>query len=112
MVDTCLIERKTGETTTGGVITPTWSTVYQGRCRLKSETTMGQGADIGEAYRVIGRHVLQLPVTATGLAEGDRVTMSTSALDPDLPGRVYVLREVNRATHATRRELTLIEVTS
>lgn len=114
MVDACTIERQTGETTTGGVITPTYSPVYTGKCRLQVQAEAGQGTDVGEAYRIVRRIVLSLPfVTATEqLLEGDRVTMTAASLDASLVGRRYTLRDVLAKTHATARRATLLEVTS
>lgn len=113
MLDACLIQRRTGSGTgPGGVITPTWSTVYTGKCRLKVETETGQASDIGEAAVILTRRVLQVPMTAVGLLEGDRATITSSALDPALVGNVYAVRDVPEGTTLTRRDVTLTEVTS
>lgn len=113
MVDACVIKHKTGETTgAGGVITPTWSTLYTGKCRVQSNATTRQGSDVGEAYLVVERHEVQLPMSVTGLQEGDQITITASALDPDLVGRVYTVRDVLRKTHLTARRVTVLEVTS
>lgn len=114
MVDACVIRRKTGESTIGGVVTPTYSTLYTGKCRVqvKSDSQSGQGQNVGEAYLVVERLEVQLPVTVTGLQEGDRITISASALDPDLVGRVYAVRDVLRKSHLTSRRVTVLQVTS
>lgn len=114
MVDACTVTRKTGETTgAGGVITPTVSTLYTGKCRVQvAAKTPGHGQDVGEAYLVVERHQVQLPMTVVGLQEGDRITITASALDPDLVGRVYSVHDVLRKTHLTSRRLTVLEVTS
>jgi hypothetical protein len=111
-VDACVIKRRTGETTSGGVITPTWSTLYTGKCRIQTRQLEGQGRDVGEAYVVLERREIQLPITATGLQEGDQATITASALDPDLVGRVYTIRTVTSKTHLTSRRAEIIEVTS
>jgi hypothetical protein len=41
MVDACQIRRQTGETTTGGVITPTWTSLYDGPCRVQTQAQGG-----------------------------------------------------------------------
>lgn len=112
MQDTCTITRKTGEVVSGGVITPTYVQIYTGNCRIQARRVESQGSNVGEAYRLIERLELQLPVTVTGLAEGDVVTVTASALDPDLLGRVFAIRGVTAKTHLTYRRAELIEVTS
>jgi hypothetical protein len=113
MVDACTITRQTGETTgAGGVITPTTSTLYTGKCRVQFKPMQGNGADVGEAYLLLVRREVQLPMTVTGLLEGDRITITASALDPDLVGKVYVVRDVEAKTHLTSRRVTVLEVTS
>lgn len=113
MVDTCVIRRKTGESTgAGGVITPTYSTLYTGICRVQSQPQTQTGTDVGEAYLVLERHEVQLPMSVTGLAEGDQITITASVLDPDLVGRVYAVRDVARKSHLTARRVTVLEVTS
>lgn len=112
MVDACTIRRKAGESTIGGVVTPTYSTLYTGKCRVQVKADAGQGQNVGEAYLVVERHEVQLPITVTGLQEGDRITITASALDPDLIGRVYAVRDVLRKSHLTSRRVTVLEVTS
>lgn len=112
MVDACTIRHKTGESASGGVITPTYSTLYNGKCRVQVRSEAGQGQNVGEAYLVVERHEVQLPMTVTGLREGDQITITASALDPDLVGRVYVVRDVVRKSHLTSRRVTVLEITS
>jgi hypothetical protein len=113
MVDACTITRQTGETTgAGGVITPTTSTLYTGKCRVQFKPMQGNGADVGEAYLLLVRREVQLPMSVTGLLEGDRITITASALDPDLVGKVYVVRDVEAKTHLSARRVTVLEVTS
>jgi hypothetical protein len=69
----------------------------------------------GRAFEEIAMQVrreVQLPMSATGLREGDRITITASALDPDLVGKVYVIRDVEAKTHLTARRVTVLEVTS
>jgi hypothetical protein len=113
MVDACVIKRQAGESVgAGGVITPTYSTLYTGKCRVQSQAQNHQGTDVGEAYIVLERHEVQLPIAVTGLQEGDQITIVSSALDPDLVGRVFAVRDIARKTHLTSRRVTVLEVTS
>jgi hypothetical protein len=113
MVDACTIKHPTGETTgAGGVITATTSTLYTGRCRVQFKPMQGAGTDVGEAHLLLVRREVQLPMTVVGLREGDRITITASALDPDLVGKVYVVRDIEAKTHLTSRRVTVLEVTS
>lgn len=112
MVDACDIERPAGESTSGGVVTATTADVYSGMCRLQVRQESGAGEKVGEAYVVVQRIELQLPMSAPALLEGDRVTMTASVSDPQLAGRKYRVRDVVRKTDLTARRVTLLEVTS
>jgi hypothetical protein len=117
MSDTCQIRRRTGESTgAGGVVTPVYASppnpLYTGVCRVQSRTQTQAGTDVGEAYLILERREVQLPMSVTGLREGDQITITASVLDPDLTGRVYAVRDVLTKTHATARRVTVIEVTS
>lgn len=113
MVDTCVIKRITGSVTdpNSGVITPTTSTIYTGPCRVQQAQAQGNPQDIGEAFLVIMRHEVQLPVTVTGLQEADQITITASA-DPDLVNRVFTIRDTFHKTHASSRRVQVIEQTS
>jgi hypothetical protein len=72
----------------------------------------GQPTDVGEAALVLLRLEVQLPMSVVGLAEGDEVTITASTLDPDLVGRVFVVRDLAHKTHATARRVGVVEKTS
>jgi hypothetical protein len=115
MVDACTIRRRTGEATdpNSGVITPTYGDpLYSGKCRVQQRTNAGQGQDVGEAFVLVSRFEVQLPMSVTGLAEGDRITITAAALDPDLVDRVFTVRDVAAKSHLTARRVGVTEVTS
>ena len=114
MVDTCTITRTTGETTDTdtGVVTPTTTTVYTGRCRVQQSQL---GADStpatpGEAAVRLVAFEVQLPVSVEGLRVQDVVTVDASALDPDLVDRQFVVLGLAHKTHATARRIQVQEV--
>lgn len=114
MEDTCVIRRRTGETTdpTSGVVTPTRVGVYTGKCRMQHSVAQSQQHDVGEDFVLLQRIELQLPMSVVGLEVGDEVTMTASAYDPDLPGRVFLVRDLFHKTNATARRVQLTERTS
>src|SRR5438045_283872 len=86
MVDTCLIRRRTSEATDPdtGVVTPTYTQVYAGKCRVQQQVPVSRPADIGQDAVWLARLELQLPMSVVGVQSNDLVTITASALDPDL----------------------------
>lgn len=114
MVDTCVIRRVASGSTDPdtGVITPTYATVYTGRCRVQQSAAQATGVEAGQAYRLILRLELQLPMTVTGVQPEDEVEVTASEHDPDLPGRVFRVRDLAYKSHATARRIGVEEQTS
>jgi hypothetical protein len=114
MVDACTIQRVTGGSTndTTGVVTPTYSTIYSGKCRVQQVVPIAKPAHVGEAAVWLQRLVLQVPMAVTGIASDDLVTITASLLDADLVGRTFRVRELGHKTHMTARRVQLEEVTS
>jgi hypothetical protein len=113
MTDTCVIRRVVGTTADdSGVVTPTYATVYSGKCRVQQPSPSASDRDVGQASRSLQRLELQLPMTATGLQPDDQATITASLTDPELVGRVFILRAMSRGTHKTARRIGVIEVTS
>lgn len=113
MVDECIIRRRTGESIgPGGVITPDYETVYQGKCRMQQPTGTAQEQESGEANLLLVRYELQLPMEAVGLEPDDEVLMVASVHDPDVVDREFLIRAVAHKSHAVMRRLQLEERTS
>jgi len=114
MVDACIIRRITGQVTDPdtGEVTTTYTTIYEGKCRLQQQGQQARPEQAGEAYLLMLRRELQLPMSVTGLRTEDEVTMTASAYDPDLPGRVFLVRDLFGKTEATARRVQVEEVTS
>lgn len=115
MVDTCLIRRITSEITdpASGTITPTYATVYTGKCRVQQKEAQGrEETNVGQAYLIMLVVELQLPMSLTGLQVDDEVTITAAAHDPDLVGRVFTVRDLMHKTHATARRPSVQERTS
>jgi hypothetical protein len=114
MTDTCSIRRRTGSTTdeNTGVETPSFVEIYTGKCRLQQSDADAQAQNAGEAYVLLQRVQLQLPISVTGLKVGDEVTITASINDEDLVGRDFLLRDLPRKTDATARRVRVEEKTS
>lgn len=113
MVDTCTIRRLTGETVDGaGRITPTYATVYAGKCRVQQQSAaQAQQHDTAEDHLLMLRLEVQVPMAVTGVQAGDEVVITAAALDPDLAGRVFRVHDLAHKTHATARRLGVVERT-
>lgn len=116
MVDACTIEHQTGQTVgAGGVITPTMTVAYSGKCRVVVRTRErlgGSWMDVGEELRVVSRLELQIPISAPEPVEGDKVTITASVYDPQLPGKVYSVRDIMHKSFLTSRRITITETSS
>lgn len=115
MVDACTIRRRTGEATdlVTGVVTPQWSPVYTGRCKVQQSTlgAASEPADPGEASVRLVAYSLHLPVaTSAGLRDGDEATITAATHDPDLVGRVFTILGDAGKSYATARRLEIQEV--
>lgn len=114
MVDTCLIRRLTGSATDPetGNVTPTYTTVYSGRCKVRLKVPRAQPQTVGEAAVFVARLELHVPVTVTGVASDDLVTVTAAAHDQDLLGRSWHIRELFHQSFPSARRFSMIEVTS
>ena len=114
MHDTCTVQHATGSSTDpeNGVITPTYSTVYSGVCKVQQATPAATPTDLAEAAVFVGQLTLHLPVTdATALvAPDDLVTITACVLDTSLVGKTFRLRGPAHKSFATARRYPMVEV--
>ena len=112
MRDTATIRRVTGQTTSAtGVVTDTLADVYTGKCRLQLRGLTSEARTVGEAYLMVSRIELQLPVSAPLVREGDKVTV-TASVNAALAGRRFVVQAAPDKSEESCRRATLLEVTS
>lgn len=113
MVDTCTIERPSGDTTTDpntGAVTPAApAQLYSGPCRFQIRSSAEERTDSGEQRFRLSSSVVKLPISATKYADGDLVTWVTSRHDPAGPGRHFRVVAVEEKSHATERRLNVEE---
>ncbi|GAA2566361.1 hypothetical protein GCM10010435_44420 [Winogradskya consettensis] len=108
MVDACTIRRATGERVSDGYGDVTDEYVdpdpYAGKCRVQlSRYSSSSETDVGEDQVVLLAVEVQLPMSVVGLEVGDEVHMTASQTDPDLVGRVFVIRSLMHKTDASSR---------
>jgi hypothetical protein len=114
MVDTCTVKRLASTSTDPetGVITPTYTTVYSGVCRVQQRVPRATPQTVGEAEVFVARLELHVPVTVTGVASDDLVNITASVNDPDLLGRSWHVRELAHKSFQSARRFSMIEITS
>jgi hypothetical protein len=112
MVDTCKIEHVTGTAwdEDSGTSTPTYDTRYSGKCRTQTTLTSEAAQSAGEREWTIQSLTVSVPMSVTGVEVGDRVTITSTALDLDLVGRVFTVVALAHKTHMTARRFRVEEV--
>ena len=109
MTDTCTITRANGEPTynpsTLTYTTPTPTTVYTGKCRVKPSVLSGNTTvQAGEERVALWPFSISVPFSATDVELDDIVTVTSSA-DASLVGRPLRVRSIARGTNVTARRL-------
>lgn len=106
MVDSCVITRKTGQTLnqSTGAYTDTTDTIYSGKCQVVKPDGAAVDVNAGERDVAVSSTKVKLPITATGIQSGDKVTL-TATFDADMTGRVVYVHEVQTRTFGTSRRL-------
>lgn len=116
MVDTLLVEVKTGGMTTDPVTlaeVPVWAQVYAGPGRIQRPGSLSPREQVAGGFEFDVRALLaQLPLSATGISQGMRVTVTAIGplTDPDLLDVVASVQANLSKTHATKRTLVCEEV--
>jgi hypothetical protein len=115
MVDACTITFQTGVTTNDltGVVTPTTSPRYTGKCKMQiAGVGGGNRTDVGEVSLLVLRLELHLPaVGSESVSRGDLVTITASAHDAALVGRTFLVRDVFHKSFETARRMGIEETT-
>jgi Family of unknown function (DUF6093) len=116
MVDTCMIDGQTGTTLyDNGSETPTYTTVYTGKCRVQIQAASSSTAarEVGDQQVSLLAIVVQVPVVGTeGIHVRDRVTLLRATYDADLEGRVFWVSQPAPSSDASARLLSCVEVTA
>lgn len=115
MVDACTVTRLNGSGTLDpdGLSysgAPAADSIYEGKCRVRRTGTQGDEQQAGDKTIGVTGFLVSLPMTAVGVQLDDLVTVTASALDPDLVGRRLRVSAVTRGTHVTARRLQCEEV--
>lgn len=113
MVDTCTIRRATNPPANQdtGVNTPTYTTIYAGKCRIQQRNAIARKHDAGEDQQLLLALEVQIPMTVTGVLVSDEVLISASR-DTDLVGRSFLVRELAHKTDASARRIGVTERTT
>jgi hypothetical protein len=115
MVDTLTVEAPDGTTLDPDTLeeVPAWASLYAGPGRIQRPGALSPREDVAGGYEFGVKAVLaQLPLSATGITAGARVTVTALGpdSDPDLLGLVATVQANLTKTHPTKRTLVCEEV--
>lgn len=111
MVDQCTAKRVAGQTETpDGVLIPTYSTVYSGKCKVQQTVSQSTNPDAGGHQFTVLDFAVHIPVNAPDLAIDDIVTIDSSANDTRLLNHSYRVVELFRKSFATAQRIRVKEV--
>lgn len=112
MVDTCTIRRQTGTATDPGtgVVTPTYSDVYTGKCKVQTFTNRELLKSAGEHQFIDQRYEVDIPVSVVGVKVNDQIVITSSTYDADLSGRTYRVVGLMDKSLGTARRLGVEEM--
>ena len=113
MADACTVTRVTSQTLneSTGVLSDTATTVYTGKCRVRTAASDAQ-TSAGDRATMTRDFVVHLPASVTAVQVDDVVTVTASALDPGLVNLVLTVAGEARGTHVTARRLACVAVRS
>lgn len=103
MADACLITRGSGDPIFDedtGTYTQGSSTLYAGRCRVQA-SLMAAEQDAGDAFNIVNRVTISVPIGTLGLAKGDLVTITEAADNPQILNAQYRVRSIQDKSQAT-----------
>lgn len=89
---------------------PTWTTAYTGKLSIESYQPQESNPEVVGAQVTLQRSIVKVPVGAYAPAVGDRVTVTSSTLDPATVGRKYRVVALLHKTAATAYRLGVEEV--
>lgn len=117
MLDTVVVTRPNPATSTTdpdtGVVTPGFTAIYTGPCKVQQSAPASGSTDVGEAAVFINPLQLHVPVTATTalIAPDDLATITVAVMDPSLAGKTFKMRGQAHKSFGTARRIPMIEVT-
>jgi hypothetical protein len=114
MLDACTVRRLASEATNRetGVVIPTYTTVYSGKCKFQQRATGSSQQDLGQATIMLVQLEVHLPASVTGVLSEDIVTCTASVLDAELVGRTWLVQGEAHKSYLSARRLVLQELTS
>lgn len=113
MLDQCTVTRP-GDPVTDpetGEVTPSSTPVYSGPCKVQQTISQGSNPSAGSHQFTIQDSRVDFPVSAGPLMVDDIVTVTSSALDPQLVGTVFRISELFHKSFATAQRTRVEEVT-
>lgn len=119
MLDTCIVHRP-GEPVTDpetGAVTDSMTLIYgpdspeEGKCKVQQTISQASNPSAGGHQFTVQDSRVDFPVSAGPLLVDDVVTITASALDPQLTGRTFRVVELFHKSFATAQRTRVEEIT-
>lgn len=112
MLDSCTVNRPGTPVTdpTTGVVTPSLTLVYTGKCKIQQTLAQSSNPVAGGHAFTVQESRLDFPITAGPFQVNDVVTMTSSALDAQLVGRKFRVTDLFHKSIATAQRVRVEEV--
>lgn len=112
MLDSCTVTRPGPVVTdpVSGYVTPSSTPVYSGPCKVQQTISQASNPTAGGHQFTVQDVRWDTPVIAGPFLVDDVVTMTASALDPQLVGRVFRVIETFHKSGATAQRTRVSEV--
>lgn len=103
MVDTCRVERNGNPVTDPdtGKVTPSKTTVYTGKCEIQASVTRVMESTSAEHQFGMMRSEAKFPMSAGPFRMNDYVTITASAISPQMVGMVFRISGVQPKSFQT-----------
>lgn len=108
-----IARRATGSTTVDpdtDADVPEYADLFESKCKIQARNVQPRDQEVGGRTATTVVLELHLPIAADALATGDTWTMTASAHDPQLPGRVFRISAPFAKEYATARRYEITEV--
>jgi len=112
MLDECTVTRP-GDPVTDpdtGTVTPGSTPVYSGPCKVQQTISQASNPSAGGHQFTVQDSRVDFPVSAGPLQVSDSVTITASALDPQLVGRTFRVAELFHKSFATAQRTRVEEL--
>ena len=114
MLDACTVVRRGAPSTntSTGAVTVSSTSLYSGKCKVQAAGLASQTVEAAGRTATLERPTVHVPVGSFAPRPGDVITITASATDANLVGRVYRVTAASLKSLATAYRIPVEEVTA